>query len=205
MQPLIRIETVPISIEYVEKQAPKPSINSALLHISQNEENISIKSNPIRLPLTDSFEFNSSSNTMNMSYTATANYAGNGNLNMNVQLFEDFPSDAPFQQFGRDIESMIEVLPEEVRTSSKTNRLRIDFNLSSINKELTTGGFPNMENFDTSFMPPVLELKVVELPRVIIKYVGGPIYIPKSSDPDYVPPKEINQIFDGKSNLDVKA
>lgn len=205
MQPLIRIETVPISIEYVEKQTPKPSANSALLHISQSDENISIKSNPIRLPLADSFEFNTSSNTTNMSYTATANYASNGDLNMNVQLFEDSPNDTSFQQFGRGIENIIEVLPKEVQPPVSSNTLRIDFNMSTINENLTNNGFPRIEKFDTSFTPPALELKVIERPRVIIKYVGGPLYIPKSSDPDYVPPKEINQIFDGKPNLDVKA
>jgi hypothetical protein len=62
-----------------------------------------------------------------------------------------------------------------------------------------------MNNIDTSFLPPDLELKVVEMPKVIIKYVGGPLYIPRSADPNYVPPEQYNQIFDGKSNFDIKA
>jgi len=29
------------------------------------------------------------------------------------------------------------------------------------------------------------ELEIVELPKVVVKYVGGPMYIPKSADPEY--------------------
>jgi hypothetical protein len=67
------------------------------------------------------------------------------------------------------------------------------------------GGLPSVDNLDTSFLPPDLELKVVEMPKVIIKYVGGPLYIPRSADPNYIPPEEHNQVFDGKPALDVKA
>lgn len=205
MQPLISIETVPISIEYVEKQTSKPSTNSALLHISQSDNNVSIKSNPIRLHLSDSFEFKASSSTMNLSYTATANYVSNGNLNMKVQMFEDSPSDASFQQFGRGMENIIDALPKEVRPFSDFKNLEIDFDMNNINEGFSGTGIQNIENFNTSFMPPQLELHVLEWPKLIIKYIGGPIYIPKSADPDYVPPIEINQVFDGKSNFDVKA
>ena len=205
MLPLIRIETVPISIEYVEKQTPKPSANSALLHISQSDNNISIKSNPIRLHLSDSFEFKASSSTMNLSYTATANYSSNGNLRMNIQLFEDSPGDAFFQKIERGMDNIIDFLPKEIKPFSSFENFEIDFDMNNINEGLLRNGVQNMENFNTSFLPPQLEIKILEMPRVIIKYIGGPIYIPKSSDPNYVPPKEINQIFDGKSNLDVKA
>lgn len=204
MEPLIRIETVPISIEYVEKQTAKPSANSALLHISQSDNNVSIKSKPIKLHLSDSFEFKISSNAMNLSYTATANYSDNGNLRMNVHFFENSTSDDLFQKIGRDMENIIDILPKEVKPFVTYENIEIDFDMNSINGIMETG-IQHMEKFNTSFMPPQLEIKVLERPRVIIKYVGGPIYIPRSSDPDYIPPKEINQIFDGKPNLDVKA
>jgi hypothetical protein len=51
----------------------------------------------------------------------------------------------------------------------------------------------------------LLHYKISERPKVIIKYVGGPIYIPKSADPNYIPPEDQNQFFDEKPNLDVKA
>jgi hypothetical protein len=33
-----------------------------------------------------------------------------------------------------------------------------------------------------------LEFEITEYPKVIIKYVGGPIYFPRSADPNYEPP-----------------
>ena len=37
------------------------------------------------------------------------------------------------------------------------------------------------------FTPGDIELTVKQRPDVVIKYVGGPIYVPPSSDPNYTP------------------
>ena len=37
------------------------------------------------------------------------------------------------------------------------------------------------------FTPGDIELSVTQQPDVIIKYVGGPLYVPPSSDPNYEP------------------
>ena len=37
------------------------------------------------------------------------------------------------------------------------------------------------------FTPGDIELTVKQQPDVLIKYVGGPIYVPPSSDPNYTP------------------
>ena len=37
------------------------------------------------------------------------------------------------------------------------------------------------------FTPGDIELTVKRQPDVVIKYVGGPLYVPPSSDPDYQP------------------
>jgi len=29
------------------------------------------------------------------------------------------------------------------------------------------------------------KLEILEMPKVVVKYVGGPMYIPKSADPEY--------------------
>jgi len=43
----------------------------------------------------------------------------------------------------------------------------------------------NQPSFE--FTPGDIELSVTQQPDVIIKYVGGPIYVPPSSDPEYQP------------------
>lgn len=37
------------------------------------------------------------------------------------------------------------------------------------------------------FTPGDIELTVTQYPSVNLKYVGGPLYVPRSSDPNYVP------------------
>ena len=38
---------------------------------------------------------------------------------------------------------------------------------------------------DFKFTPGDIEFTVTQRPEVVIKYVGGPIYVPPSSDPNY--------------------
>lgn len=201
MQPLITIKTVPISIEYVEKKTTHTSAQSAKLNISQQDDMMTIRSNPIKIPLTDSYESGSPASWHNLSYTATAQYSNDGNLSMNVQMGNLDSGTFHYQQVSRGIDNILDYVPKSSNASSYGfERMQINFDMSQL-----SGSLPSVDNIDTSFLPPDLELKVVEWPKVIIKYVGGPLYIPKSADPKYVPPEEFNQVFDGKPNLDVKA
>jgi hypothetical protein len=36
-------------------------------------------------------------------------------------------------------------------------------------------------------MPPSTQITVKQKAEVIIKYIGGPLYVPPSADPDYEP------------------
>ena len=37
------------------------------------------------------------------------------------------------------------------------------------------------------FIPGDIEISVKQKPEIIIKYIGGPLYVPPSADPDYEP------------------
>ncbi|HYE69464.1 MAG TPA: hypothetical protein VEA58_12685 [Anaerovoracaceae bacterium] len=201
MQPLITIETVPISVEYVEKKTTHHSDQSTKLHISQQNDLMTIQSNPINIQLKDSFETSSSTDWYNLSYTATAKYSGNGNLSMNVQVDNLDANSFQYQQVSRGIDNIVDIIPHTKKSSPYGfESMQINFDMSQL-----SSGLPSVDNIDTSFLPPDLELKVVERPKVIIKYVGGPLYIPKSSDPNYIPPEEYNQVFDGKPSFNAKA
>ncbi|MDD3168000.1 MAG: hypothetical protein PHC91_00870 [Eubacteriales bacterium] len=202
MKPLITIETVPISIEYVEKRTTHTASQSASLRISQQDNRMTIQSSPINISLTDTFEPGPPGDWNNLSYTATAQYSGNGNISMNVQMESQRTNALKYNQISRGIDNIIDSIPQTPAKASafKFESMQINFDMSQL-----AGGLPSVDNLDTSFLPPDLELKVVERPKVIIKYVGGPLYIPKSADPNYVPPEDFNQVFDGKSNFDVKA
>lgn len=202
MKPLIKIETVPISIEYVERKTTHTSSQSARLKISHNNEKMMIQSNPINIPMVDSYEHGPSADWSNLTYTATANYSHDGNLSMDVQVENREKTAYQYHHINRGIDNIIDFIPQSQKSASYGfEGMKINFDMSRL-----SGGFPGADSIDASFLPPDLELKVVERPKVIIKYVGGPIYIPRSADPNYVAPENINQVFDGKPNLiDVKA
>ncbi|MPN16306.1 hypothetical protein SDC9_163645 [bioreactor metagenome] len=202
MDPLITIETVPISIEYVEKKTAHVSNQSASLRFSQENNRLTIQSNPIDITPVDTFEYGSPIDLHNLSYTATAQYSNDGSLSMNVRMGNYDAGTFNYDQVNRGIDNIVSFLPQVQSTpkpSSGLESIQIDFDMSHVS------ALPPVDNIDTSFLPPDLELKVVERPKVIIKYVGGPLYIPRSADPEYVPPEEFNQIFDGKPNIDIKA
>lgn len=197
MDPVITIETVPISIEYVERESWHSAARTARLRLTGQDGSVSVRSHPIRLPSIDTFEPSASGGRRSFSYTASARYADDGRLEMSVRLENRTGNEYLFRQSGRDIENMMDFLPSSAGGACciPQDAMRIRFDLNALPSRPA----------EIRFTPPDLVMKVVEQPKVIIKYVGGPIYIPRSADPDYVEPEPVNQIFDGKPALDVKA
>ncbi len=224
LDPLITIETVPIKIEYTEKATShSTSQQSAKLNISHQDNTVKIQSDPISISMTDAFEFSSSSDKSHLTYTATAQYSGAGNLSMNVQMQSASDATYQYQQFGRGIDSIVDSIPSSKNNTTdqkqavNPEQMRIDFDMSQVFKNNTSSS----DQVDTSFYPPDLELKVVERPKVIVKYVGEPIYFPKSANPEYEPAdqsvayfpesadpnydEKVEQLFDTKIKLDLRA
>lgn len=195
MEQLITIETIPISIEYVEKKPPRASASSsAQLQVERQNNAMSIKSSPVSFQM-DSFESGRQIEGSNLTYTATAQYLRDGKLKLHVQMEDVKPDTFLFQQFGRGIDNIMDFLPKSTDSANHFTGMEISFDMSHLRS-----GMPKVDNIDTSFLPPDLELKVLERPKVIIKYVGGPIYIPKSADPNYEPPAN-SQINENGSNF----
>jgi hypothetical protein len=189
MKPLISIESIPISIEYTTTRPKLKSntrVQSAELNVSRENDRVTITSNPIRIQLQDRLE-----QSFPQYYTATTEYAENGTLRMNVQ-FQDDPNAEGDAWRYRAAGSGIDRMTEAARASRSAARpissmpfigLKIDFDMARLAETR-----PTTQNTETDFIPPDLEVEIVEYPRVIIKYVGGPIYFPKSADPNYEPP-----------------
>jgi hypothetical protein len=219
MKPLISIETIPISIEYTSTKAQRTrqtQSQSAKLSVSQDRDRVAIQGNPIQIQLQDRFEQSVQSY---MAYTATAEYSGNGILRMNVQL-QDAGSTSEagitgetgaadsnpyrFQAVGGDIDRMVDAVdrtPAPSRSVMPFISMKIDFDLAQLS---SAPDLQRAAGMDTSFIPPDLEIEIVEYPKVIIKYIGGPIYFPRSADPNYEPPRDqADGGFD--SNFEAKA
>lgn len=197
MYPLIEIKTVPIEVEMKVTNAKlEYSRGTADLEISRQNGGLQIRSRPIRLNL-DTFEArNSITPTVSRAiaqsarrgqqaaYAATATYAQQGQMLLNAKVGEElvtqFAADAQARnvktnvniQFLPSVGPEISWTPAEFNIRFEMDKLNFDWRVSQ----------PNFQ-----FTPGDIQFTVTQQPDVIIKYVGGPLYVPPSSDPNYEP------------------
>jgi len=184
MKPLITIETIPIKIEYVKKEPLRLSSVQAPKMKKNNEESLQeVQNNHIRISLNDSFKPSADYLWDNLTYTATAKYGDDGKLKLEVQMEDGQAKPIRFTQSTRGIDHMADLFsaPEK-----DTASIEISLDLGRL-----PGGMSAQNSQTIEFFPPDIELKITQRPKVIIKYVGGPIYTPASADPDYVPPEDL--------------
>ena len=194
MYPLIEIKTVPIEIEMKTTPAQlKYTRASAEVEISRNKGGLSIKSRPIRVKL-DTFEARNSITPTAMrsiqqsaqrgqqaAYEATATYARNGKIFMNAKIGEEKITQLAQESQMRDYKANVNIqfLPSVgPEISWDVGEMNIRYQMDKLNFDWKLNG----GNFE--FVPGDIEFSVTQMPDVIIKYVGGPIYVPPSSDPN---------------------
>ena len=197
MYPLIEIKTVPIEIEMKVSHAKlEYSRGTADLEISRGDGGLSIKSRPIKLNI-DTFEARNSitptavrsieqyaQQGQQASYTATATYAQQGQMLLDAKIGQDmiaqFAVDSTMKNYKPNVG--IEFLPSaspEITWDPGEMHIRYEMDKLNFDWKMSEGEF--------KFTPGDIELSVKQQPDVIIKYVGGPLYVPPSSDPNYEP------------------
>ena len=196
MYPLIEIKTVPIEIEMKVSHAKlEYSRGTADLEISRGDGGLSIKSRPIKLNI-DTFEArNSITPTLARSieqnaqkgqqaaYTATATFAQEGKLMMETKLGEEVITKLAKDAYKDNIRDVaMDFLPSVgPEITWDVGEMNIRYEMDKLNFDWKIGG----GSFE--FTPGDIEFTVTQRPEVLIKYVGGPIYVPPSADPDYEP------------------
>lgn len=196
MKPLIEITTVPIQIEMKTTSAKlEYARGTAEMEVSRDKGGLQIKSRPIRVNI-DTFEARNSITPTVMrsveqnaqkgiqaSYKATATFAQQGELMMKTKLGEEV-----ITKFSRDsllegvqdvgLDFIPKVGPEITWDPGEMN-IRYEMDKLNFDWKINGGSF--------EFIPGDIELTVTQQPDVVIKYVGGPLYVPPSADPDYTP------------------
>lgn len=200
MEPLIKITTIPIALEMKINHARLEYNNaSAELEISRDKGGLRIKSSPIKLHL-DTFEARSSirpsakqsveqyaEKGRTAAYEATAKIAQEGHLLLEAKFGEDV--------LGQIIASRTDVFAQPAETnynidfipkggadiSFEEGNLTIDYQLDKLNFDWKT------QQGDFEFIPGDIEITVSQRPEVRIEYVGDPLYVPRSADPNYEP------------------
>ena len=196
MKPLIEITTVPIQIEMKTTNAKLEYARGTVeMEISRDKGGLNIKSRPIRVNI-DTFEArNSITPTLARSleqgaqkgqqaaYQATATYAQQGKLMMETKLGEEVITKFSRESLMKNVKDVgLTFLPSTgPEITWDVGEMNIRYEMDKLNFDWKFG------EGDFKFTPGDIELTVTQRPEVIIKYVGGPIYVPPSADPNYEP------------------
>ena len=200
MYPLIEIKTVPVEIRIKSQQASlEYQRGTAEMELSRNDNGeLAIKSGQIKLQGKDSYEPQNSfmpyrpSTVTNVSNGDNAASAGFEVTNTNV-------SGGQLTMDARVLDQIMaarQTLPQINRNSQADRNININPN-TGVNVDWKDGEFQirydiekfnidwNIEQGKFEFTPGDLEI-TAEGGEMLIKYLGGPIYVPASADPNYV-------------------
>ncbi|NBI67873.1 hypothetical protein D1646_13880 [Pseudoflavonifractor sp. 60] len=195
MKPLIEITTVPIQIEMKTTNAKlEYARGTAEMEITRDSGDLQIKSRPIKVNI-DTFEArNSLSPTLaryleqnaqkghQAAYEATATYARQGQLLLKTQVGEELVTQFAEDAMMKDVKTNVglDFIPKvgaEITWDPGELNIRYDMEKLAIDWNIGGGSF--------EFTPGDIEFTVTQRPDVVIKYLGGPIYVPPSADPNY--------------------
>ena len=196
MDQLIKITTVPIRYELkVNNARLEYSSSKAELGIHKNDGGLSIKSRPVKLHL-NSFEARNSvtpttmrsvsqsaQKGMTAAYSATAQMAQEGNLMLKADIGEEVVTQIAKQRTAQPTgEFEMGFTPKApVDISYEAPDLTINYEMDKLNFDL------KIQNGNFEFIPGNIEMSITQHPDVVIEYVGGPLYVPPSADPNYEP------------------
>ena len=197
MTPLIEIKSVPIEIEMKVNHAKlEYSRGTADLEISRADGGLNIKSKPIQLNI-DTFEARNSvvpttakSIEQNAQrgkqavYEATATYAQQGQLLLKAKIGEEMITKFAADAQAKDVKTNvgIDFIPKAgAELDWNPGEMNIRFEMDKLNFDWRL----NQQEFQ--FTPGDIEISMTQRPEVVITYVGGPLYVPPSSDPNYTP------------------
>ena len=118
-------------------------------------------------------------------YQATATYASQGQeMMLNARLGQGQNPAAPVVQ-GIPVQQMsaetVQTLPQNISDGLEDGTMQIRYEMDKLNFDW------KIDRGEFKFTPGDIEITVEQHPSVTIKYIGGPIYVPPSSDPNYEP------------------
>ena len=195
MEQLLQITNVPIMIEMKTTMAQiQRKSQNVDLNISRSEGGgLKIKSNPIKLSI-DTYEARNSiapttkrsieeaaGRGINAAYEATARMAKEGQMFLDAKLTGGKALDQIFAQSGQSerefIYSRIPTAPPNINWSEPDISIQYDLEKLNFDWRILKGDF--------EFVPGSIEFTVTQRPEVKIEYVGSPIYVPPSADPNF--------------------
>lgn len=195
MGPLIKITTVPISYELkINNARLERRSGTAELNLTRDKGELRIESNNIKVNI-DTFEARNSvvpttirsieqaaEKGKSVAYEATARYTNEGAILMDAKL----DGNALNQIFKNRAQLPSGEFKLGFTPSTGPNiswsepNISIQYEMDKLNFEF------KITNGDFEFIPGNIEMNITQYPDVLIEYIGKPIYVPASADPDYV-------------------
>ena len=193
MDQLIEITSVPIQLEVKTSRARlECAQGTAEMEISRAQDRVSIKNRSIRLNM-DTFEASRAQTAAPVRRSepityqaASADFSQQGQLMMHTTLdtsvLAQLSGGSVSVQPPLTDSGNVEVQPP-LDSSSEWDpaELNIRYEMDKLNFEFKIG----QNGFE--FIPGDIEVTVTQRPEVTIKYVGGPLYVPPSADPNHEP------------------
>ena len=193
MYPLIEIKTVPIEIKMKTTNASLEYVRgTAEMELSRSDNGgLNIKSRPIKVDM-DAFKPRGGGGAMPrgipqsgggaQTYQATAIYARQGQeMMLDARLNQQnltMPQGVAAPQVSANT---VETLPQMMGDALTDGSMEIRYEMEKLNFDW------KLDQGEFKFTPGDIEITVEQHPSVTIKYIGGPIYVPPSSDPNYEP------------------
>ena len=196
MEQLLKITTVPVQYELkINNARLEYSRSNAQVEISRSDGEFTIKSRPVKLNL-DTYEArnsvtptlrqsisNAAQKGQEMAYSASATFAREGQLMLKAKIGDDVLNEI-FRQRSQlptgDFKlGFIPNAPVDIQYQAPD--LTIRYEMDKLNFDL------KMEQGNFKFIPGDIQLSITQQPDVLIEYIGGPLYVPPSADPNYEP------------------
>lgn len=197
MYPLIEIKSVPIELQFKTKSASLDYTRGTVeMEISRSEQGgVDVKSRPIQVKL-DTFEQRggkfAAANAVaaqqqpaQAQYQATSAYAEEGQIQLSARIGNSIPQAAPIQSASGGGSGY--VAPENLNPTTGVNvkwedgAMQIRYAMDKLNFDW------KIDRGEFKFTPGDIEISIAQKPSLTIKYTGGPIYVPRSADPNYQP------------------
>lgn len=198
MQPLLKIQTIPIKIEAQTKRA---SLQQSAAPVSAPRPAPAPVPRPVPAPQRQAKsepqpQPEQRVNQQNRSTQRAASAENAGSYlqeasdavqayNQNIAVGGAAVSEVAFTQDSTvdyAQSSAADYVPAQSASSTS-----FDYSMDRETFDWNTTSKPQLE-----YVPASIEYSVAQYPQVIIEYVGEPIYVPASSNPNYVPPPEKN-------------
>ena len=113
-------------------------------------------------------------------YSATAQVLDNGRIQVNMQ----FSSEAAAQLTSQMEQALssAEFVAEYPEATAEAPSLSVTYEIDKMSFDWSASS----RNIEIEFVPADIEFSVSEYPSVVIEYVGDPLYVPPSADPNLV-------------------